>query len=103
LTVVRKKFAKEYKTFERIIAKTGFKNAFERPLGRSLKTAPRGTPKDIPGIERIRMQDRYIHHQLKDSLITKNDSLEYIVKIAKASIKYNNFFNSAIEELIEEE
>ncbi len=103
LAVVRKKLAKDYKAFERIIAKPEFKKLFDRPLGRSLKTAPEWFAKNIPGIERIRMQDRYVHHQIKDSQLGKADLLDKVVQIAKATIEYNNFFNKAIEELVEDE
>ena len=102
IAVVRDNIAKHHKRFTNIISEKHFVDTFERPLGQSLMRPPKGSEKDHPAIDWIKMKDWYVLHGVKDKELTSKNFLAQATQICKTLHDYNTFFNRAIKEIVGE-
>jgi uncharacterized protein (TIGR02453 family) len=81
---------------EDILAKPQFKKLFGSLQGEQLQRPPKGYQADHPYIEWIKLKSFIVMHPVKDSQVTKQDFLEYILTIFQAMYPLNQFLNTSL-------
>lgn len=81
-----------------IVGDTDFIEAFQMLRGDSLKTAPKGYPKDHPDIEWIRMKGFYVSAELNPQLLLEEGAVDHIVDKFRIMHPLNSFLNDAMEQ-----
>ncbi|MEL6134090.1 MAG: DUF2461 domain-containing protein [Bacteroidota bacterium] len=81
-----------------IVEDPAFISAFEQLRGDSLKTAPKGYPKDHPDIEWIRMKGFYVSTEFSPQVLLQEDAVEQIVEKFRLMHPLNEFLNEAMGE-----
>ena len=64
--------------------------------GESLKTAPKGYPKDHPNIELLRMKSFLVTHEMPDADWMSDHLVDDLLGTFKAMNPFNNYFAVAI-------
>ncbi|MDF1551350.1 MAG: DUF2461 domain-containing protein [Bacteroidales bacterium] len=103
LKEIRFEILDNLKSFKSIIDTNEFKKYFNGIIGESLKTAPKGFPKDFEGLELIKFKSFEVIHSLENKALQLPDNEEYILKVMGIAQPYNNFFNKVIAHTINEE
>ncbi len=86
-----------------IVYAPAFKEHFGNPEGSSLKTAPKGYPKDHPDIELIRRTQLFFSHSFTDKEVTSPDFAEKVEQSCLLLKPYLDFLNMIFEESADEE
>jgi uncharacterized protein (TIGR02453 family) len=97
LLAVRTKIAEESKKFTGIVESKDFKKNFKKLWeGDSLKTAPKGFPKDHPMLKYLKMKSFIGDHPVKDERVLSKNYVKYSSNILKTIKPLNDFLNEAI-------
>ncbi len=97
LKAVRTAIYENPEEFLDIIQEQKFKSYYPGIYGDSLKTAPKGFPKDFKYIELIRNKSFAFTHKMEDEVVTGERFVEYVVEAFKELYKVNRFLNDALE------
>lgn len=98
LKPLREKLMDEHEIFEKIIGNKLFKKEFPRILeGDTLKTAPRGFPKDHPSIEFLRMKEFTVFSNEKIDLAFSDKLEDTLIRKAKIITPFLEFLREALE------
>ena len=79
-----------------IVQDDHFKSLFGQVTGESLKTAPKGYPKDHPNIELLRMKSFIVTRDLSDKEVLHKDFVPSITQMYQAMHPFNQYFAVAI-------
>lgn len=82
--------------FREITSNSTFKSYFGELKGESLKTAPKGYPKDHPDIDLIRRKGFFVVGHLSDEDVMGDQIIDKALKMYEAMLPLNNFLNDAI-------
>ncbi len=94
LTAIREKLDEQLDEFLQIINDREFKKYFGSLDGSDkLKSAPKGYPRDHPGIEFLKLKSFLAFRMITDKEITGKESLESIVRASEALKPLNDFLN----------
>ncbi len=93
LTNIREKIAVNGEDFKRIISGGEFVSNFGAIEGETLKTAPKGFPKDHPYIGFLKMKSFVAARMISDKEITDIKCFDKVLKSAKALKPLNDFIN----------
>ena len=85
--------------FLEIIENPAFKAEYPTLVGESLKTLPKGYPKDCPHPEIFRMKEFLVQKKYKKSLFESKNWQRQVAKDAHLVKPFNDFLNYAFEEL----
>ncbi len=97
LLKMRMAIAAKHKQFFAIVKNKEFvKNFKEVWGGESLKTAPKGFPKEHPAMEYLKMKNFLAEHQLKEAEVFSERIIKKTAKIFKAMQPFNKFLNDAV-------
>ena len=84
LLAIRNAIADNPKGFRRIVEAKKFKETFKELHGDSLKTAPKGFPKDHEAIEYLRMKSFTVARgPLKNTVVNADDFVSYAGNVFK--------------------
>lgn len=95
LFAVRSTIAKNHITFKRIISAPAFKKLYGELCDDTLKTAPKGFPKDHPAVEFLRHKHFYVMSSVEDRELLGKDFLKQCVKAFKVASPFVMFLNEA--------
>jgi len=86
--------------FGEAIGTKGFKKYFGGNIGNcgSLKTAPKGFPKDAPYMEYLRLKDYCCWHYVDDDFYEGDSWLPETVRMFKSAKPFMDFFNAVIDD-----
>lgn len=85
--------------FLEIIDSPAFKSEYPGLIGESLKTLPKGYPKDCPRLEIFKMKEFLVQKKYKKSLFAAGNWQKQVAKDAQLAKPFNDFLNYAFEEL----
>lgn len=85
--------------FLEIIDSPAFKSEYPGLIGESLKTLPKGYPKDCPRPEIFKMKEFLVQKKYKKSLFAAGNWQKQVAKDAQLAKPFNDFLNYAFEEL----
>ena len=86
--------------YKKIINDKNFKKYFSGIFGDTLKTAPRGFPKDFPDIDLLKHKHYAVAHHVPDSFWESKHLIDDICDIVKAQYQFNSFLNKAVQEAV---
>lgn len=81
---------------KKIVEDKAFKKTFGEMTGESLKTAPKGYPKDHPNIELLRMKSFLVTRNLSDEELLDTQIQSNLLKIFQVMHPFNQYFSVAI-------
>ena len=81
---------------KKIVEADSFKQAFGKITGESLKTAPKGYPKDHPNIELLRMKSFLVVHDLTDAEVLSGGFVAEALDYFKIIHPFNEYLSVAI-------
>jgi uncharacterized protein (TIGR02453 family) len=93
---IRQRIDGDADTLRKIIARKKFRDYFDGIEGESLKTAPRGYPKDHPDIELLRQKSFLARHRLPDAQVFSPGFLKHAASVYRALKPFDDFLNAAI-------
>lgn len=82
-----------------ILADKTFQETFGELQGDSLKTAPKGYPKDHPDIDLIKRKDFFVSYTFGEAEVLAEDFPEKVVDLFEVMHPMNRFFNEALKEV----
>ena len=82
---------------KRVLGSKPFRDTFDSITGESLKTAPKGYPKDHPEIELLRHKSLLAVHDMTDATVFEKALLKYAVKTFKTMKPFGDFLTGAID------
>lgn len=91
LNSIRDKIDSQGEELVNILANKEFKKYFDGIDGESLKTAPKGYPKDHRHIELLKFKSFTVIRYLKDSEVLRDDFHKYVLGAFKAMKPFNDF------------
>jgi uncharacterized protein (TIGR02453 family) len=83
---------------KKILNDPKFQSTFGGLQGESLKTAPKGYPKDHPEIELLRFKSYIVWTNVKDSALKKADVVEQIGSMFRIAQPFNQFLSVAMSD-----
>lgn len=81
-----------------VLKSNPFRTAFGEIEGASLKTAPKGYPKDHPEIELLRYKSFLAVHKMPVETVFAKDLLKHAVKTFKTMKPFGDFLNGAMDD-----
>ncbi len=81
---------------KKIVEDAAFKKTFGEMTGESLKTAPKGYPKDHPNIELLRMKSFLITRDLQDKEVLNAKFKENVLQLFQQMSPFNQYFAVAM-------
>lgn len=96
LKKIRQEIDYNSEELKRIVEDSAFRKKFDTMTGESLKTTPRGYPKDHPNIELLRFKSFLVTKDLSNSEVVRKDLLDNVLDDFKAIQPFNNYFSVAI-------
>lgn len=97
LAAIRQEIDYNASEIKSVLAKPKFKNLFGELEGESLKTSPKGYPKDHEEIELLRRKSFIMMHKLDDEKVLKPNFIEYAIGVFGEMKPLNDFLNRAID------
>lgn len=97
LTGFRNALLDDAAEFRKIISAKRFISAFGGIAGESLKTAPKGVPKDHPDIDLLRLKQVYVSSSLSDGAVAATDFPGEVVRRFRAMKPFIDFLRAAVE------
>ena len=98
LKAVRTDIYENSEEFKAILNHKDFKKHFKGLDDHgSLKTAPKGFPKDFPDIDLLKHKHFVVGKSVDDSILMSPDFKDKVIEVFKAMLPLNNFLNQAIE------
>jgi uncharacterized protein (TIGR02453 family) len=88
--------------FNRIISNKQFVNYFSKLNGDSVKTIPKGFPKDFEFIDLIKFKSYEIVHELSDETLLSDNFETHLLNGIEVALPYNQYFNKIIEHTLSE-
>ena len=85
--------------FLEILNEPKFKKYYPSLVGDSLKTLPKGFPKDYPHPEIIKMKEFLISKSLDDDFFYSENWTSNIIKYLETAKPFNDFLNYTFEEM----
>lgn len=79
-----------------IVKEDQFRKLFGQMTGESLKTAPKGYPKDHPNIDLLRMKSFLVTKDLSDKEVLAGDFVSKITEMYQVMHPFNQYFSVAI-------
>lgn len=79
-----------------ILAENNFAKLYGEFKGDSLKTAPKGYPKDHPDIDLIKRKDFFVVHECEEGKIHSEEFVDYVVEVFRVLRPLNAFLNEAV-------
>ncbi|RMG29242.1 MAG: DUF2461 domain-containing protein [Bacteroidetes bacterium] len=79
-----------------ILAEPEFQAVYGEMKGDSLKTAPKGYPKDHPDLDLIRRKDFFVVHECGEEVMLSEEFADYVVSVFKVVQPLNAFLNEAV-------
>lgn len=86
--------------FNQILSEKSFKKTFQELKGEKLKTAPKGYPKDHPGLEYLKHKSFFVYNELKDDEVLNSNFENAIVEQFSKIKSLNDFLNRAVKDSI---
>lgn len=99
LNAVRHSVADHLAEFRKIVEYRDFKTYFPLIGDKRLKTLPKGFSKDFPYPEYIRPKDYSVCHYVSDDFFRQDGWLENVAEIFRLLKPFNDFINTAIDEM----
>ncbi len=99
LKLLRRDIADNMDEFVGIMENPAFKAVFPGLVGDSLKSMPKGFPKDAPHGEILRMKDFLVEKSLPDSYFSEANWQQGIADLAKLMKPFIDFLNYTFEEM----
>jgi uncharacterized protein (TIGR02453 family) len=96
LLAIRSAIAKKPETFIKIINNYELKKLFGELCDETLKTAPKGFPKDHPAIQLLRYKHYYFMRNVSDKEILSDDFLKQAVKDYKVVSPFVKYINAVL-------
>jgi uncharacterized protein (TIGR02453 family) len=97
LSAIRQEIDYNASEIKDVISKPKFKKLFGELEGESLKTSPKGYPKDHAEIVLLRRKSFIMMHKLTDDEVLKPDFVEFALGVFKEMKPLNDFLNRAID------
>ncbi len=97
INAIRRNIDGDAATLRKIIARKKFREFFDVIEGESVKTAPRGYPKDHPDIDLLRQKSFLARHRIPDARVFSPGFLKYAVTVYRALKPFDDFLNEAME------
>jgi len=97
LFAIRSAIAKKPEALMKIISKPEIKKSFGGLCDETLKTAPKGFPKDHPSVELLRYKHYYLMKNVSDKEILSDGFLIQAVKEFKVVSPFVKYINSILE------
>lgn len=98
LTKLRHAIVDNIEEWDDILAKTELRRTFNVVSSSSLKTAPKGWPKDHPQIKWLRMNDFGLEANLSPDFFLNSDWPEAVAERFKAAREFVDFLNYSLNE-----
>lgn len=98
LKAVRQEIDYSGDKLKEIIESEDFKKHFPEVAGESLKTAPKGYPKDHEHIELLRKKSFLVTEKVSDADFLRDDFIEKTVGVYESMKPFNDFFNVVVKE-----
>jgi uncharacterized protein (TIGR02453 family) len=83
--------------FSSLILSNSFRKTYPEMYDDKLKTAPKGFPKDFPGIDLLKYKSFAFTSAVDDSVVTSDAYVAKIVSAMKELYPVNRFLNTALE------
>jgi uncharacterized protein (TIGR02453 family) len=99
LNAVRKEIFTHIDEFNEIISEKAFVRHFGGFTGESLKTAPKGFPKDFKHIDLLKFKNYTVIEAKPDNEMQNNSILKEITEVFKVMYPLNRFLNEVIREV----
>lgn len=94
---IRSAIAKKPEVLAKILNNAELKKTFGGLADETLKTAPKGFPKDHPAIELLRYKHYYLMKNISDKDVLKDDFLKHSIKDFKTVSPFVKYINDVIE------
>ncbi|MFY0654284.1 MAG: DUF2461 domain-containing protein [Cyclobacteriaceae bacterium] len=96
LAAIRQEIDYNPSQLKSLINSKEFKSTFDEIQGESLKTAPKGYPKDHPNIELLRLKSFYVVKNYSNAELVSNDFYKDAIITYKKARKFNEYLNQAL-------
>ena len=97
INAIRRHIVNDGDALWKIVARRKFRGYFDGIEGQSLKTAPRGYPKDHPEIDLLRRKSFLARHRLADGRVFSPGFLNYAAAVFRALKPLDDFLNEGID------
>ena len=97
LAAIRQEIDYNPDELKKVIDDPVFKSMFGSIQGESLKTAPKGYPKDHPNIELLRLKSYYVIRNMSDKDVLSSSYSTEAIKTFKMAREFNNYLNVALD------
>lgn len=101
LAAVRQEIDYNGAALKKILSRKAFKDNFGAMQGETLKTAPKGYPKDHEHIELLRHKSFVFFHELKDAELTDTKAAKSLVSTYKKAKDFVAFFDAPMMDVHE--
>jgi uncharacterized protein (TIGR02453 family) len=98
INAIRRRIDADAAPLKKVLESKSFRTAFGDIEGPSLKTAPKGYPKDHPEIDLLRYKSFLAVHHLPDETVFAKDLLKHATKTYKTMKPFGDFLNGAMED-----
>lgn len=98
INAIRRRIDADAAPLKKILKSKSFRTAFGDIEGESLKTAPKGYPKDHPKIDLLRYKSFLAVHHMPDEMVFAKDLLKHAAKTYKTMKPFGDFLNGAMDE-----
>ncbi|GHT78384.1 TIGR02453 family protein [Bacteroidia bacterium] len=96
LKAVRTDIYENIDEYKEVIFDPNFTSTFSWFGGDSVKTAPKGFPKDFPDMDLIKPKDFSFYKNIDEALLTSDQLLEKSIEVYRKMLPYNEFMNRSI-------
>lgn len=86
--------------FKRIINNDNFRRYFSEVYGEKLKIAPKGFPKEFPGIDLLKHKHYAITYSVKNSFWSGKKIIETLMNVFRVQYPFNQFLNRAVAKAV---
>lgn len=100
LKAIREAISYEPEVFRAILSKPAFKNHFKGIMGETLRTAPKGYPKDHPDIDLLKYKGYAVYQPISPEILKSTALLDEIGSAWSELKTLNDFLNRAMEHVI---
>lgn len=101
LKALRRSVVENVDEFAEIILNPEFSTHYKEFFGEKLKNVPPGFPKDFEHAEWLKLKHYCLDASVSDEVLSKDDALQEVSKIAKLIQPLNRFLNFTIDEMVQ--
>lgn len=93
---IRQRIDTDAASLRKILKSKAFRDTFGEIEGETLKTAPKGYPKDHPDIDLLRYKSFLAVHHMADDTVFAQDLLKHATGVFKKLKPFDDFLNGAV-------